>query len=74
LDSENDYTVIFDDFVENEPNKKTLLDRILISPSCTNYLYDSRVEHIAYDSQVTDPESREGRPSDHRPVSIDLNL
>jgi endonuclease/exonuclease/phosphatase family metal-dependent hydrolase len=74
LDPDKDYTVIFDDFVENEPNKKILLDRILISPSFISSPDAARVEHNAYDSQVTDPESREGRPSDHRPVSIDLDL
>jgi endonuclease/exonuclease/phosphatase family metal-dependent hydrolase len=74
LDPEKDYTVIFDDFVENQPKKKILLDRILISPSFVRRLDAGRVEHNAYDSQVTDPESREGRPSDHRPVSILLDL
>ena len=36
LDPDNDYSVIFDDFVSNMPNRKILLDRILISPSLSN--------------------------------------
>jgi hypothetical protein len=39
-----------------------------------SHLDAAHVEHNEYDSQITYPESREGRPSDHKPVSMDSDL
>ena len=33
LDLNNDFSAVFDDYVDNVPNRKILLDRILVSPS-----------------------------------------
>jgi hypothetical protein len=74
LDLSNDYTAIFDDFVENEPNKHILLDRILISPSLNPYVNSCKVEYEKYDALVDDPDRRDGRPTDHRPVTLSLSL
>ncbi len=71
---ESDFTAIFDDFVENVEDKKLLLDRILISPKLLESLIGSKVEYEAYNENTEDANKREGRPSDHRPVSVTIDL
>ena len=71
---ESDFTAIFDDFVENIENKKLLLDRILISPKLLEALIESKVEYEAYNENTEDSNRREGRPSDHRPVTVTIDL
>ena len=70
----NDYRVIFDDFVSNMPNRKILLDRILISPSLSNLVKESLVNHGIFNSVTTDINKRDGRPSDHRPISLSIDF
>jgi endonuclease/exonuclease/phosphatase family metal-dependent hydrolase len=74
LDLSNDYTAIFDDFVDNVPNRHVLLDRILISPSLNPYVSNCKVEYEKYDALVDEPDRRDGRPTDHRPVTLSLGL
>lgn len=74
LDPDNDYSVIFDDFVSNMPERKILLDRILISPSLIDIVNESLVNHDTFDSVTTDINKRDGRPSDHRPVSLSIDF
>jgi hypothetical protein len=73
------YTAVFDDFVTGEKNKQVLLDHILLSPGlghgALKKVPDSgRVRHAAeYDAEVANNGvNREDRPSDHRPVSVQL--
>src|SRR6266540_877258 len=72
------YTAVFDDFVTDEKDKHVLLDHILLSPGLTQgglkKVPDSgRVRHAEYDAQVVNGgANREDRPSDHRPVSVEL--
>src|SRR5262249_20370212 len=75
------FTAVFDDFVENVIGKKLLLDHILLSPA---FIGDSglrkvpnsgTIHHVEYDAQVSNEgKKREDRPSDHRPVSVELNF
>jgi endonuclease/exonuclease/phosphatase family metal-dependent hydrolase len=74
LDLKNDYTAVFDDFVDNEHDKHILLDRILTSPSLGSSITNCKVEYEKYDALVEDANRRDGRPTDHRPVTLKLNL
>jgi hypothetical protein len=74
LDLQNDYTAIFDDYVDNISNKKILLDRILVSPSLRSKVTSSNVEYQKYDTLVNNPQRKDGRPTDHRPVTLELEL
>jgi endonuclease/exonuclease/phosphatase family metal-dependent hydrolase len=72
------YTAVFDDFVTGEQNKHVLLDHILLSPGLNRrglkkVAKSGRVRHAEYDAQVINSgQNREDRPSDHRPVSVEL--
>jgi endonuclease/exonuclease/phosphatase family metal-dependent hydrolase len=75
----NRYTAVFDDFVENVNNKKLLLDHVLLSPGLLTTtglrkVADSgAIHHTEYNAQVASGgHKRENRPSDHRPVSVQL--
>jgi endonuclease/exonuclease/phosphatase family metal-dependent hydrolase len=73
------YTAIFDDFVTGEKQKHLLLDHILLSPGLTRAGGLAKVDgsgavhHAEYEAEVVNAgANREDRPSDHRPVSVDL--
>lgn len=73
------FTAVFDDFVENVKNKKLLLDHILLSPALTGSTglrkvsNSGTIHHAEYNAQVQGTgKKREDRPSDHRPVSVEL--
>jgi hypothetical protein len=73
LDKE-DYTAIFDDYVDNVSDRKILLDRALVSPSILPAVLSCKVEYEKYDALVDKPGRRDGRPTDHRPVTLKLSL
>jgi endonuclease/exonuclease/phosphatase family metal-dependent hydrolase len=72
------YTAVFDDFVTGEQDKHVLLDHILLSPGLRHVPLkkvsgSGRIRHAEYDTQVVNGgANREDRPSDHRPVSVEL--
>lgn len=73
------YTAVFDDFVENVKKKKLLLDHILLSPTLIGTTglrkvpHSGTIHHAEYNAQVKNTGTkREERPSDHRPVSVEL--
>jgi endonuclease/exonuclease/phosphatase family metal-dependent hydrolase len=73
------YSAIFDDFVTGENAKHLLLDHILLSPGLGSggglrkVANSGTVHHAEYDAQtVNQGLNREDRPSDHRPVSVQL--
>jgi endonuclease/exonuclease/phosphatase family metal-dependent hydrolase len=77
--AERRYSVQFEDFVPVRQTRRLLLDHILLSPGLTRgsgvrMLEGSgRVCHAEYDAQVANHGARrEDRPSDHRPVAVDL--
>lgn len=68
------YTAVFDDFVDEIPNRKILLDHIVVSPGLKDQITDSGIEHTIYE-QLIDPNAtteREKAPSDHRPIYLTL--
>lgn len=74
LDLNNDFSAVFDDYVDNVPNRKILLDRILVSPSLQPSVTSCKVEYDKYEALVDNPDRRDGRPTDHRPVTLNLSL
>ena len=77
--AEDRYTAIFEDFVPTPEVKRLLLDHILLSPGLTRPAGLRRVEasgsvsHAEYDANVAAGGARrQDRPSDHRPVTVDL--
>jgi endonuclease/exonuclease/phosphatase family metal-dependent hydrolase len=73
------FSAQFDDFVENVNKKKLLLDHILRSPMLTGNTglrkvpNSGTIHHAEYMAQVKNGgKKREDRPSDHRPVSVEL--
>ena len=74
------YTAVFEDFVPTPEVKRLLLDHILLSPGLTRrgaplrkVARSGAVRHAEYDANVTNNGARrQDRPSDHRPVTVDL--
>jgi endonuclease/exonuclease/phosphatase family metal-dependent hydrolase len=73
------FTAVFDDFVENIKGKKLLLDHILLSPALKGttglrkVANSGTIHHTEYEAQIKNGgKKREDRPSDHRPVSVQL--
>jgi hypothetical protein len=73
------YTAVFEDFVPTVQVRHLLLDHMLLSPGLTGTKGLRRVKnsgavrHAEYEAQVVQKGTRrENRPSDHRPVSVDL--
>ncbi|MBY5163268.1 endonuclease/exonuclease/phosphatase family protein [Salsipaludibacter albus] len=69
------WTAIFDDFVDEIPDRRVLLDHVMVSPSLVARLGDAGIAHDAWEAAI-DPsrpvEDRDHVASDHRPVVADL--
>lgn len=72
VDKQENFTAIFDDFIDEVDGRKVLLDHILVSPGLYWKLRDGTIDHQAFALGVdnTLPGSREKLPSDHRPQWI----
>ncbi len=73
------YSVVFRDFVENDADKHLLLDHVLLSPglSVKSGLRKAdgsgKIHHTEWQANVDQGgKRRDQRPSDHRPVSVEL--
>jgi hypothetical protein len=73
------YTAVFEDFVPTPQEKQLLLDHILLSPGLSRADGLRRIDgsgavrHAEYEANVVnDGARRQDRPSDHRPVTVDL--
>ena len=73
VNKEDNFTAVFDDFIDEVTARPILLDHILCSPGLYWDLTDGVVEHAVFNAQI-DPDapadSRQHLPSDHRPQSI----
>ncbi len=66
------YTAVFEDFVPTRVLRRLLLDHILLSPSLRGA---GAIRHAEYDAQVVNGGlRRQDRPTDHRPVTVDLEF
>jgi endonuclease/exonuclease/phosphatase family metal-dependent hydrolase len=69
------FTSIFDDFVDDIPNRKLLLDHAVVSPALAQRIASARVCHEEYDAQENSSRPKGARdrlPSDHRPVLVEF--
>jgi endonuclease/exonuclease/phosphatase family metal-dependent hydrolase len=73
------YTAVFEDFVPTPEVKRLLLDHILLSPGLSRADGLRRIDgsgairHAEHEAQVVNNGiRRQDRPSDHRPVTVDL--
>jgi endonuclease/exonuclease/phosphatase family metal-dependent hydrolase len=73
------YTAVFDDFVEGVQNNHLLLDHVLVSPglamgSVRKIAHSGSIHHTEWQAQVQGNGGRRmDRPSDHRPVSLQID-
>ncbi len=66
------YTAVFEDFVPTRVLRRLLLDHILLSPALRG---SGAIRHAEYDAQVVNGGARrQDRPTDHRPVTVDLEF
>lgn len=75
------FTAVFDDFVERDPDKHLLLDHILLSPALVDGLGvhkvpdSGRVHHGEWAAHTQGTGARRDlRPTDHRPVSVEVEF
>ena len=79
---EDNYTAIFDDFIDEIRDRKILLDHIFVSPSLYwgadgSVSARGTIEHDAFEAGIdanAPAHSRQRMPSDHRPQSVTLTL
>lgn len=70
--SDKRFTAIFDDFIDDIPNRKLVLDHIIVSPSLADQS-QGKIAHDQYNAAIDETASRRQKyPSDHRPVFVDI--
>jgi hypothetical protein len=63
----------FDDFVDGIRDRPLLLDHFLVSPAMQREVADARIAHDVFDAHTDGGGSqRHQRPSDHRPIVLEL--
>lgn len=68
------FTARFDDFVDDIQDRPLLLDHFAVSPSLANHVADAGIAHDAFQAELDgDGGDRVQRPSDHRPIWLDLS-
>lgn len=68
------FTARFDDFVDDIEDRPLLLDHMLVSPALKNHVIDSGIAHAEFESEVDGTSvQRIERPSDHRPVWVEID-
>ena len=67
------FTARFDDFIDNIMDRPLLLDHFLVSPALVDEITDARIAHDEFEDEIEGSgSSREHRPSDHRPIVLDI--
>ena len=66
------WTARFDDYVDGIDDRPLLLDHFAVSPALADHVRDADIAHDAFEAELTPGRGRAGRPSDHRPIWIDL--
>ena len=68
------FTARFDDFVDEVMDRPLLLDHFLVSPGMKEEVHAARIAHEEYEAEVVgNGEPRHKRPSDHRPILLELS-
>mmetsp|Transcript_20255 Transcript_20255/g.51376 ORF Transcript_20255/g.51376 Transcript_20255/m.51376 type:complete len:629 (-) Transcript_20255:126-2012(-) len=71
LDSKDQWSCIFHDYVENK-TKKVLLDHVMVSHAVRREVVRACIAHEVWQKYSLVGESRQDRVSDHRPVWVDI--
>ncbi|PTW50098.1 endonuclease/exonuclease/phosphatase family protein [Rhodovulum kholense] len=67
------FTARFDDFVDEVPDRPLLLDHFAISPGLAPWVRAAGIAHDAYEAELDGSgAARTQRPSDHRPIWVEL--
>ncbi len=67
------FTARFDDFVDEIDDRPLLLDHFAVSPSLKSHVQGAGIAHEAYEAELDgDGSSRTERPSDHRPIWLEM--
>jgi endonuclease/exonuclease/phosphatase family metal-dependent hydrolase len=67
------FTARFDDYVDGIPDRPLLLDHFVVSPGLRERVTDGGIAHEAFEAEIeAGGLHRTKRPSDHRPVWIEL--
>lgn len=68
------FTARFDDFVDEVDDRPLLLDHFAVSPALSSWVETAAIAHNEHEAQIDgDGRSRTERPSDHRPITLDLS-
>ena len=68
------FTARFDDFVDEIDDRPLLLDHFAVSPALTHWVTHAEIAHGVFEAEITGSGTRrEDRPSDHRPIVLDLS-
>lgn len=67
------FTARFDDFVDDVEDRPLLLDHFAVSPALKDWVENAEIAHDAFEAEISgDGMKRHERPSDHRPIVLDL--
>lgn len=72
--SDSVFTCEFDDYVDNIPNKRVLLDHVFVSKSLKGRVRSCIAHDVFQKSLEGGGRDRQSRASDHRPVVSDIQL
>ncbi len=68
------FTARFDDFVDEIDDRPLLLDHFAVSPALKDWIANAEIAHDAFEAQISgNGRAREDRPSDHRPIILELS-
>ncbi|MDP2439286.1 MAG: hypothetical protein Q8P67_26355 [archaeon] len=73
MDTQKQFTAIFDDFVDGVKNKPCLLDHIFVSDPLLPRIKTAMILHELFE-RYSSGSGRSRRPSDHRPVMFDISF
>lgn len=67
------FTARFDDYVDEIDDRPLLLDHFALSPALRDHVEDAGIAHDAFEAQLNSSgRRRQDRPSDHRPIWLEL--
>mgnify|MGYP003644601660 CR=1 FL=1 len=72
VDPCDQWTCVFEDFVDNIPQRKVLLDHIFVSHSLSHRVRGAMIAHELFARYSKGGLDRDAHPSDHRPVYADV--
>jgi hypothetical protein len=71
VDDDDLWSIEFDDYIDDVPSKRVMLDHIFVSSAIRCCVTNAFVAHATYEKHSSG-RARNERPSDHRPVVLDF--